>query len=422
MKLVNWRAALYGVVRSASVAALLLVAAPSFAITLIVPNPPDEGTLFMQPRAGGGHELRWVKTGQADVDQKIVDKVEETGNPVHACKLVLQPRTGLGVGLMEIPEGVSGLTNGYIGIRTLPVCSEITGNEALTIALSGVLAGYQVFHTELNFRMKGASIARIDTTFDGQTRTFIFRTPGAVSPNPFPPGATIIDCVYHGTNLCRFVADDLWTSMTITTLLGKVAVDATSPSGLQSKFSLTKLDQTVDCDQNTVTATDPGGATVTGTRGQNADAGECEPVPYSLGWDGTDPENPVLVYSKPEVDQAVVTIFTITWPNRPVPSPGDNGVLGAVEVSQQQFVESEGFVPLDLCVVGTPVYEQPDPPNGPFVLVGINDIPPEADMSPSLPGIQFGCVVEDTKTYALEGTMGHKQIVFLIGDWKALRP
>ena len=423
MQSVNWRNTLYGVVCSISVTAMALGAAPSLAVDLVV-TPADKGTVFLQ-NGPNSLEFRWVKTGQADVVQRIIDKIEITGNPTHVCKLWLQPLTAPGVGLMAVTEA-AGLTNGYIGIRDFQVCSEISGSEALTFALGGVLEGYQVSHTELNFRMKGKSIARIVTSFKGQLKTFILKTPGSVLPSPPPAGATIIECQYTAgigaPNQCRFVANDLWESMTITNIIGRFSIDGGGSGGPGSKFSITKLEAVLDCDEHkaTLTATDPNGATAVGTRLGNTDEETCNPIPYSLGWDNTDPVHPALVFSKADLGQAVATTFTITWPNAPVPAAGINGVIGAIGVSRQEFVPAEGFKKLDLCV-GTPVYELQNPPNGPLVLVRLDGITAAQDLSPSLDGNQYGCVYERRITLPEGGTVGLEELIYLQGDWKALR-
>jgi hypothetical protein len=435
MKSVNGYAALRAVVGAIGISALLFGATAVPADVVMTGQPPAKGTLFLEKTGFGKLQFRYDSVDQSvDVIQSIVDKSWITWKITDLCTLVLSPATAPGVGLVTLSAG-AGFLFDHIGVKGSGLCSEISGSEALTIALGGQLDGFQVYHTELNLEMKSKAVARIDTTANGQTQTFVIQSPGSTIPPTavLPAGATVIACAFQSgldeKDICRWNSDALWTSATIKALAGQVVVEGGTgggSGGLPSKFSITKIDGTLDCGdhRNTLTATDTGSAAAAvGTRLTNTDGGTCTPIPYALSWTDTD-SGPVLQYFKDDLGQAVATTFTIVWPNEPAPDVTDN-VLGSIPLSQQEFVVGQPL-PIDLCV-GTPHYVPgtvPDPDHpGQFLPVLDSLTPPDGGFPDLVPGgtTQYGCVYDRRITLPAAGTIGLKELIFLEGDWGASR-
>ena len=195
-----------------------------------------------------------------------------------------------------------------------------------------------------------------------------------------------------------------------------------------SKFRLTKLDVNLPCPPSEgspgigVTVEGPGDSEATLTRLQNSGPGECKPIPAALEFTEDENHHPVVRLFKVDLGQSVVSTFTITWPPEPAPEPGENGVLGAIPLSQQVF-GTDDPIPLDLCV-GTPTGYVEDPPAHPgeFLILGTGwDDRGTRSVEPGRRVIQYGCVYERRITIPADNTIALKQWIYLRGDWGASR-
>ena len=296
-----------------------------------------------------------------------------------------------------------------------------------------MLAGYQVYHTELNIEMKSHAVLQVDTHFGAGTQTFIILSPGASRPASAPPvGPTVTDvnCSFANTSehdICRWTTDTLWASATFKTLAGKVSIEGGKggSGGAFSRFSLTKLDTPLPCAPAGgglpigVTVVDPNNpqAVATVTRLKNSVPGEvCQSIQVAIEWDGPK----TLQFFSADQGQSVASTFTITWPIE-----DDAGGLGAIPFSKQKFQQANGsFVEsnIDLCRGEPTGYVQdPDPTHpGEFLITGLVPDDDVADQS-DLFGFQYGCAYEQRVTFPDAGKIAVKQWIYLSGDWGASR-
>jgi hypothetical protein len=147
-------------------------------------------------------------------------------------------------------------------------------------------------------------------------------------------------------------------------------------------------------------------ASITGLRLANATGTACVPIPYLL----ESTENSVR-FEKDLLGQTdAAVIFTIEWLQESAVFP--------IAPTQQFFGASTTPIPIDLCV-GTPV-----PGGDPFntTALDISAFTPSAiDQDPTLPGIQYGCLLSESTDYVDTDTIKVTQLIYLRGDWAANR-
>jgi hypothetical protein len=437
MKSVKWRTVLRSAFSLASVSVLLFGAMTAAASEVVI-APPDKGTLILKTGAHGKLEFRWEDRAdeEDDIVQKIIDKSWTTRRLSDVCVLKLLESTPEPGGLVALSAtgGVPGVAFDHIGVKGSGWCSEINGYESLTLSLSGLLAEYQVYHTELNLEMDPHAVVKIVTRFGDSEQTSIIRSPGTAYPGSEP---CAFETATHERDICRWKSDAIWTSATVKVLRGSASIEAGSGGGDGefSKFSLTKFNATLPCAPENpaelpigvTVVDDPENpqATATVTRLKNSVPGEqCQPLQVAFEWDG-----PNLQFFSADQGQSVASTFTITWPIEDVPNVGDT-VLDAIPLSKQTFQQlpDESGQPvfieydIDLCR-GTPTgyVQDPDPTHpGEFLITGLVPDAGVADQS-DLPGFQYGCAYEQRVTFPEANKIFVKQWIYLSGDWAASR-
>ena len=291
MKSVKWGTVLRSACSLASVS-VLLFGAMTAAATDVVVAPPDKGTLYLETGAYGQTAVPLGPT-RGESRHHSEDPRQELGLPIDSPTFAVWYWIRLhpdGRGLVTVPPN-AGFLGDHIGIKsTSGLCSEISGSESFRLALGGLLTGYQVYHTELNLEMKQHAVVKIVTQLGaGTPKTFILRSDGSY------PGSELCSFTLPEHDVCRWKSDELWDSVTVTALAGRVSIEAGSGGGGAtsfSKFRLTKLDKTLACppEGSDVARRSLHRVTILPQRAsprlENSDLGACTPIPAALDWTG----------------------------------------------------------------------------------------------------------------------------------------
>ncbi|MCZ6656906.1 MAG: hypothetical protein O7C67_06385 [Gammaproteobacteria bacterium] len=250
-----------------------------------------------------------------------------------------------------------------------------------------------------------------------------------------------------------------WTTLTMTTINDGTWSLGSGTSTLQ----LANIDGLLDCQQTTITASDPNsGAVGFLHRRENTNGGQCTPIPYSLSLDDQQ-----LVFLADYLGQLAAFDTHVEWepitvsalrPSLPVVREADDGIdddgeppddtqaqttFARLPLSFQQFLPTDPEYYFDVCV-GTPNYEDfPDgdtteDPNDEIPLGGLIELVPPTDGFPdmsALDGTQYGCLLKRIVKYIEtdpepddgDGDMDQPDTVRIIedgyvqGDWRLSR-
>jgi hypothetical protein len=278
------------------------------------PVPITGGGVLRLHMAGDSDFFRFeppTGSGQSTVTQRIRSK---------KCAASLSPATSL-VTLSSTPAppaGVVGLQDHSLGVKTAAEsssggssCNRVEANEALTLALSGTLAGKQIDFAELDLQVfQGVTVRAQSYLGSTLVDTSILPTSGVSSAegsrvrwllNPTQPFDRLVLSVDGSTPAGAFSLDG-----------GGDDAAAPGPLGtaLQTKdtlFQLTEITGIIDCGE---TAPPVGGGTTpeaTLSRGQNP---SCTPLPYLLR---TDPDNSVLLQKDASAQPGANFLLDIAW-------------------------------------------------------------------------------------------------------------
>jgi hypothetical protein len=409
---------------------------------------PDEGVLRL--RLGPVDQLVWETPSTTDVNptQSIDDRRSLTGRASDKCLLQLGP-VGSPPNLLDITAGVPatnkpGFAFDRIGVfsrgsgeRARGVdCARVGANESLTLRLAGALVGRLAHRAELNVEVKQNARIRAVLRLGGiPTQTFELRSGGGIvaGEGSSEPGSQIFNCAPSSDSgpdagdldHCRWVIDGLWDSLELTTLAGEWSLaggsrhedddyhrDHESRRDFHACIQdtlifLTRASGVLDCGDSTITAGDgDASALATGLRLENATGTECTPIPYFLSSNG----NRVTFLKELSGQTDIATIFKIEWLQEAAGFP--------IHPTLQLFGNSESPIPINLCV-GTPI-----PGGDPFAATGLDlsEFSPESiDQDPTLPGIQYGCLLSETTDYVAPGQIKVTQLIYLRGDWSSFR-
>jgi hypothetical protein len=280
------------------------------------PVPITGGGVLRLHMAGDSDFFRFeppTGSGQSTVTQRIRSK---------KCAASLNPATSL-VTLSSTPApptGVVGLQDHSLGVKTATEngsgessCNRVDASEALTLALSGTLAGKQIDVAELDLEAFNKVTVRADSYLGSKL------VDTALLPTSEPAGKEWSD-----DDNVRWVLnpsqpfDRLVLSVDGSTPGGAFSLDggddgsAPGPLGtaLQTKdtlFQLTEITGIIDCGE---TAPPVGGGSspkATFSRGQNPN---CTPLPYLLR---TDPDDSVLLRKDASAQPGANFLLDIDW-------------------------------------------------------------------------------------------------------------
>ncbi len=377
---------------------------------------PDEGVLRLQ--LGAVDRFLWDHPVNPDLSQSIHDKRDLTGKSQDKCLLALGTETPLVS--MAATGGVPGIAFDAIGVfgggsgssaRGVD-CSRVGAGESLSISLAGALAGRQVWRTELDIEVKQNARIRATASLGAQSTVFELRSGGSIvsGQGSSTPGSPIFNCNAASdsgndsgpSDNCRWLFGGLWDSLKLETLAGEWSLeggaDFADALSNNSLFFLTRASGVLSCGEDTITVGDgSGSALATGTRLANADGSQCVLIPYLLESSGD-----LVSFQKDLATQtAAAFVFHITWTQ-------ESAVFPIPPTLHDFGVGGYGPFALGLCV-GTPNYD----PNGDLISLD----GPLPDLVPTLPGIQYACILQETTTYTDTDTIQVRQDVYVEGDW-----
>ncbi len=421
--------------RALALTAFGLVAVAASAQTTNTGGLPDEGILRLQ--LGDVDRLTWITPSTTDVDlyQTIHDLRTLTGRANHRCILAVIPDE-VPPNLVKITAGVPtsnqpgifgdsiGVFSGGSGSNARGVdCGRAGVNESLTIKLASAVSGRVARRAELDVEVKQnariRAIARLGTNI---ASTWELRSGGGIVPGEGSgnPGDPIFNCSAlsdsgpdaGAADNCRWVIDGIWDSLELVTLAGEWSLEGGSDWGAQASANrtdifLTRASGILDCGASTITAGDGSvSAAITGIRLQNATGTACVPIPYLLESNGNAVKFEKDLFG--QTDAAI--IFKIEWLQESAVFP--------INPTVQFFGASTTPVPIGLCV-GTPL-----PGGDPFNATDLDITafsPTAIDQDPTLPGIQYGCLLSETTDYVGTNLIKVTQLIYLRGDWAANR-
>jgi hypothetical protein len=421
--------------RSFALTAFGLIAVGASAQTTTTGGLPDEGVLRLQ--LGDVDRLTWVTPSTTDVDiyQTIHDLRDLTGRARDKCILAVIPDEKP-PNLVKFTAGVPtsnqpgifgdsiGVFSGGSGTAARGVdCGRAGVNESLTLKLASAVSGRVARRAELDVEVKqNARIRAIARLGANISSTWELRSGGGIVPGEgsSTPGDPIFNCSAvsdsgpdaGAADNCRWVIDGVWDSLELVTLAGEWSLEGGSDWGGQANANrtdiyLTRASGILDCGASTITAGDGTvSASITGLRLPNATGTACVPIPYLL--DAT--ENSVRFEKDLFGQTDAAIIFTIEWLQEAAVFP--------IAPTVQFFGASTTPVPIGLCV-GTP-----NPGGDPFNTTDLDItafVPSAIDQDPTLPDIQYGCLLSETTDYVGTDLIKVTQLIYLRGDWAANR-